>query len=70
MYNAAQEEIANEGEAATAELSELYMMLETGRITEAEFDTREKEILDRIDEIHGRGTRIEGKGKRRKTRVH
>jgi hypothetical protein len=70
MYNAAQEEIANEGEAATVELSELYMMLQTGKITETEFDTREKEILDRIDEIRERGTRMEGKRRRRKTRVH
>ena len=30
----------------TAELGELYMMLETGRITEEEFGTREKGLLD------------------------
>jgi len=32
------------------------MMLETGKITEAEFDAREKELLDRLDEIQERGT--------------
>jgi hypothetical protein len=35
------------------------MMLETGRITEDEFDTREKELLDRLDEIQERGSLIE-----------
>ncbi len=55
IYNAAQEEQANEAEAITAELSDLYMMLETGKITEAEFDQREKDLLDRLEEIQARG---------------
>jgi hypothetical protein len=55
IQKAAQQEIANEAEAITAELSELYMMLETGRITEAEFDTREKELLDRLEQIKAPG---------------
>lgn len=59
IYNAAQEELANEAEAITAELSELYMMLETGKITEGEFETREKELLDRLDRIEERGTGLE-----------
>jgi hypothetical protein len=59
IHNAAQEELVSEAEAITAELSELYMMLETGRITEDEFDTREKELLDRLDEIQERGSLIE-----------
>jgi len=42
IHNAAQQELATEAETITADLSELYMMLETGRITEDEFDTREK----------------------------
>jgi hypothetical protein len=29
-------------------------MLETGKITESEFDNREKELLDRLDEIQDR----------------
>jgi hypothetical protein len=57
LHKAAEEELATEGEAITQELSELYMMLETGRITEDEFDAREKELLDRLDEIQERGTR-------------
>jgi len=59
LHNAAQEELASEAEAITTELSELYMMLETGRITEEEFDAREKELLDRLDEIQERGSLIE-----------
>ena len=59
MYNAAQEEIENEADSITNELSDLYMMLETGKITESEFDAREKELLDRLDEIQGEETDIE-----------
>jgi len=55
LHNAARKEIENEAESITAELSELYMMLETGKITESEFDTREKELLDRLDEIQDQG---------------
>jgi hypothetical protein len=51
IHNAAQEEMAGEAEAITAELSEIYMMLETGKITEGEFGAREKELLDRLDRI-------------------
>ena len=53
VANAAQQEMDNEAEDITARLSELYMMLETGQITEEEFDTREKELLDRMDKIQG-----------------
>jgi hypothetical protein len=59
LHKAGQEELATEAEAITEELSEIYMMLETGRITEDEFDTREKELLDRLDEIQERGTLIQ-----------
>ena len=48
---AAQEELANESGTIKADLSELYLMLETGRITEEEFDAREKVLLDRLDAI-------------------
>jgi hypothetical protein len=58
IHNAAQQELASEAEAITAELSELYMMLETGRITEDEFDTREKQLLDQLDQIQERGSLI------------
>jgi hypothetical protein len=32
-------------------LSELYMKLETGHISEAEFDAQEKVLLDRLDRL-------------------
>ncbi len=51
MLNAAQQEIAGEAETITTRLSELYMMLETGSITEEEFDAQEMILLDRLDEI-------------------
>ena len=51
IYDATQQEMTNEADTITARLSELYMMLETGKITDAEFDEREKAILDRLDQI-------------------
>ncbi|MBM4286391.1 MAG: gas vesicle protein GvpG [Deltaproteobacteria bacterium] len=51
IHDAAQEELAGESEAVTAALSELYMQLETGQITEAEFDAQEKVLLDRLDRL-------------------
>ena len=59
IYDAAQEEIAGEADAITAELRELYMMLETGRITEVEFSDREGTLLDRLDAIQKRGSEVE-----------
>jgi Gas vesicle protein G len=49
LHNSAREEMENEAESITAELRDLYMMLETERITEEEFDAREKELLDRLE---------------------
>ena len=49
-----QQEQAAEPERITAELSELYMMLDTGRLSEADFNAREKELLDRLDLIQER----------------
>jgi hypothetical protein len=46
-----QKEKAGESETITRSLSELYMRLETGKITEAEFDSEEKTLLDRLDAI-------------------
>lgn len=59
IHNAAQEELANEAESITAELSSLYMMLETGKITEEEFAAEEKTLLDRMDKIQKRGRGLE-----------
>jgi Gas vesicle protein G len=54
--HAAQQELASEREAVTAELGYLYMMLETGMITDAEFDARERELLDRLDQLQGQSS--------------
>ena len=50
VHKAAEEEFLDE-EGVTAELSELYMMLETGKITEEEFNKRESELLNRLEQI-------------------
>ena len=51
IHNAVQQESANESESIRTELGELYMRLETKQLSEAEFDQREKELLDRLDEL-------------------
>jgi len=51
VHQAAQEEIEGQSERLKSELSDLYMQLDTGRISEQEFDAREKEILDKLDKI-------------------
>jgi len=56
IYHAARQELENEAQAIRSELSELYMMLETGRLTEKEFDQRESELLDRLDEMEEQGS--------------
>ncbi len=55
IHNAAQQERANETESITAELSNLYMMLETGKISEEEFAGEEKTLLERLDRMQERG---------------
>jgi hypothetical protein len=56
IHHAAQEELANEAETITAELRDLYMMLETGRIAETEFNDREKKLLDRLEGLEAQET--------------
>jgi hypothetical protein len=51
IQNALQQERAEEPARITAELRELYMMLETGRTTEAAFAAREKVLLDQLDRL-------------------
>lgn len=55
VYNAAQQEVASEAELIKTQLRELYMMLETGRISEEEFETLEKALLDRLDQLEEEG---------------
>jgi hypothetical protein len=54
IQNAVDQEYESEGDAIRTELRELYMKLETNRITEKEFDEAEKMLLDRLDQIEAR----------------
>ena len=51
VNQAAQEAMAGEAEALQAGLRDLYMMLETGMISEDEYDIREKALLDRLENL-------------------
>lgn len=51
IHNAAVEELENEPEAIAQQLRRLYMQLETGALTEAEFAAEEKQLLDRLEEL-------------------
>jgi len=50
----AEEELAGEAQTVTEQLRLLYMQLETGGITEQQFDAEEKLLLDRLDAIDSR----------------
>jgi hypothetical protein len=50
----AQEELAGEAQSITEQLRMLYMQLETGRISEPQFEAEEKLLLDRLDAIESR----------------
>jgi len=54
VHQAAKQEVAGQSEALTAELRELYMLLETGKISEPEYEAREKELLDRLQLLRQR----------------
>jgi len=58
VYNAAQQEMASETRTITAELMDLHTLLEIGKITNEQFDAREKELLDRLDDMDKRGVRV------------
>lgn len=56
LHNAAMQELANEADSITNDLSQLYMMLERGEIPEAEFAARERELLERLEKIQQQTT--------------
>jgi hypothetical protein len=64
VHGAAKEDMANEKQRITAELSRLHGLLETGRLSEEEFDQREQALLDRLDaveeQIAGQGEIAQG----------
>jgi gas vesicle protein GvpG len=51
IHKVAQEELDNEPESISQQLRNLYMQLETSAISEQQFETQEKVLLDRLDEI-------------------
>ena len=61
VRQAAEHEFENEADAVRNELRELYMMLEAGRISEQEFDERERPLLERLDRVEsGNGDANDG----------
>lgn len=54
VHDAAQEEFEHEAAAIRTGLSELYILLETGQLSQEEFDRREEELLDRLEQIQAR----------------
>ena len=68
INDAAQQELAGESETITAALSELYMRLETGQITETEFDAQETALLDRLDRLQAEAAAPEPEKKPAKPR--
>jgi hypothetical protein len=50
IHKAAEDDFLNEGNVS-AQLSELYMMLDTGMITEGVFNKKESELLNRLEQI-------------------
>ncbi len=51
VHDAAQEELSGERQRITAELGQLHAMLESGRLSEDEFDALEQVLLNRLDAL-------------------
>ncbi|MGC4117103.1 MAG: TRC40/GET3/ArsA family transport-energizing ATPase [Myxococcales bacterium] len=51
IHRAAIDELNARQQSTRASLSELYMQLDTGRISQEQFDAREKQLLDQLDAI-------------------
>jgi hypothetical protein len=51
ICKAAEQEQTDAEQNVRTELTELYMMLETRKITEDEFNARETELLDRLERL-------------------
>lgn len=54
LHDAALEELAHEAENIRIQLSEMYVLLETGQMSEEEFDRNEQELLARLERIDDR----------------
>jgi hypothetical protein len=51
IHELAEEELVGEAERIRDNLTDLYMLLETGQITEEEFEQQETALLDRLDAL-------------------
>ena len=51
VHELAQEELVGEADRLRESLTELYMQLEAGQITEEEFEQQETLLLDRLDAL-------------------
>lgn len=60
LDRAVQDQLEGDAESIRQELRELYMALETGRITEQEFDAGEEELLGRLEGLEDRVARAAG----------
>ena len=54
IHTSAMDEQQQDAEAITHQLTELYQLLETGQISETEFDEQEKLLLDRLERYEQR----------------
>jgi hypothetical protein len=54
IHEAAKEELEGQKQQITSSLSELYMELDTGKISEQEFEASEKALLERLDVVSAR----------------
>jgi hypothetical protein len=52
IHQLAEEELEGEADRIRDSLTELYMMLETGEISEEEFERRETQLLDKLDALN------------------
>ncbi len=59
VHDAAQEEMDAEADAITEQLRQLYLLVESGQLTEAQFELQERQLLDRLDRVREREGRSE-----------
>ena len=62
IHEMADEELAGEADRIREALTDLYMMLETGELSEEEFDRQETLLLDRLDALEAAQDMEDGGG--------
>ena len=51
VHEAAEKELEDEAEEIPSRLAELHRQLESGQISERDFDEQERQLLDRLDQL-------------------